>query len=603
MSFFTRTKQPGNSKAEAKRKDVRKQNDKSNIPSESSVDRITQQIMQSFYHVSYLAGAFCVRFGKRVLRRLQAAAKAVKGFGLSIKAKVHKLLVRLQRRAMEPIRRYRVFYAAYQEKLCMARLQNSKEELSRVQRQYLRKIASYAWRATKSVCNVVFPVAAICVLVLTVNHYSNLTFALAVEYNDTQLGYISDETVFEEAQKEVKSRIVYDNYEQPEDAVARFTLSIVDEDQLSDSTEMTNKIIQASGNEITEAYGLYIDDTFYGAATDKDQLLSTLTAMLDSYSTGDPTEEIEFIQPVRVEKGLYPVSSVTNLAQIESDITKEEQQQQTYTVQAGDAPTSIADKVEVPYATIKALNPDIENSLFAGQEILISKAVPVLGVKVIKEETYSEEIPFDIVSTENSSYPTTYKKVTQTGEVGEKEVTAKVTYVDGVEESREIVQTVVVTEPVDQEQVVGTAKPSSGSVSSSTVSGSTGSTTFDGTFIWPVDGGGYVSCALYGYWGHTGMDIAGRPVGTPIRAVAAGVVEVASYRTDYGRYIVINHGNGLKTLYAHNSALYVSVGQTVSQGQQIAALGGTGNVTGPHLHIEFRLNGQVMNPASYIGSR
>lgn len=98
---------------------------------------------------------------------------------------------------------------------------------------------------------------------------------------------------------------------------------------------------------------------------------------------------------------------------------------------------------------------------------------------------------------------------------------------------------------------------------------------------------------------HTGLDIAA-PTGTPISAAAGGTVTYAANKGAYGNFIVINHGNGVQTYYAHCSAINVSVGQTVSQGQNIGAVGSTGNSTGPHLHLEVRVNGVAQNPQNYV---
>lgn len=98
---------------------------------------------------------------------------------------------------------------------------------------------------------------------------------------------------------------------------------------------------------------------------------------------------------------------------------------------------------------------------------------------------------------------------------------------------------------------------------------------------------------------HTGLDIAAS-TGTPIKAVATGTVTQASYQGSYGKLVKIDHGNGLETWYAHTSKMYVSEGETVEAGEVIAAVGSTGNSTGPHLHLEVRINGEHVNPQNYL---
>ena len=98
---------------------------------------------------------------------------------------------------------------------------------------------------------------------------------------------------------------------------------------------------------------------------------------------------------------------------------------------------------------------------------------------------------------------------------------------------------------------------------------------------------------------HTGLDIS-TSKGTGIRAVANGTVIFASYKGSYGNLIIIDHGNGVQSYYAHCNAIYVSVGQSVSTDTVIGAVGSTGNSTGPHLHLELRVNGVPVNPQNYL---
>ena len=98
---------------------------------------------------------------------------------------------------------------------------------------------------------------------------------------------------------------------------------------------------------------------------------------------------------------------------------------------------------------------------------------------------------------------------------------------------------------------------------------------------------------------HKGLDIAATS-GTPIKAVADGTVTFAGYSGAYGYLVKINHGEGFESWYAHASKLYVSSGEMVKAGDSISAVGSTGNSTGPHLHLELRIDGKPVNPQGYI---
>ena len=118
-------------------------------------------------------------------------------------------------------------------------------------------------------------------------------------------------------------------------------------------------------------------------------------------------------------------------------------------------------------------------------------------------------------------------------------------------------------------------------------------------FIWPCDG---VVVSGFGMrWGrmHEGIDI-GCAYGTPNRAAAAGTVIYAGWLGGYGNLVVVDHGNGLSTAYAHASSILVSLGQSVSQGQTVSLVGSTGNSSGPHLHFEVRVNGVAVDPLPYL---
>jgi len=117
-----------------------------------------------------------------------------------------------------------------------------------------------------------------------------------------------------------------------------------------------------------------------------------------------------------------------------------------------------------------------------------------------------------------------------------------------------------------------------------------------GRFVWPT--AGYVTQGYKRY--HLALDIA-RAIGTPVKAADNGFVVAAGWGNDgYGNNIVIDHGNGYQTQYAHLNRIYVKVGQAVGKGTEIGQMGSTGRSTGPHLHFEVRKNGVRVNPLSFL---
>ena len=128
-----------------------------------------------------------------------------------------------------------------------------------------------------------------------------------------------------------------------------------------------------------------------------------------------------------------------------------------------------------------------------------------------------------------------------------------------------------------------------------------------GAMIWPIPGYTQIT-SQYGmrvhpitgaYKLHTGMDV-GAPIGASFVAAGNGIVSKATYNTAYGNMVIIDHGGGVQTLYAHGSEIVVQLGQTVSAGDEVLKVGSTGYSTGPHAHFEIRIDGQTINPVDYL---
>ena len=573
---------------------------KRRMPKHQSLQDMAQNAALKSYRFCYYTGVQLIRYFRRYKKRLFRFAVRTR-LGLQLKMKKRLTLVGRKFRfavndAMRPYRQVQRLQQSQEERLALAEELGPKavrKEKSRIWRESLRLVC----KILGTVFNYVAPVVSFIILVGLIHENTNLQFALEVEYNDKMIGYIEKESDFDESEKIMQSRIVYEEYQPPLDTVPKYTLKVVDEEELSTVNEIADELIAASGNEITEASGLYVDGVFYGAVEDAAPIRALLDSMLDQYRTGSENERVDFVQDVELSKGLYLLSSLVEPEEMEAVLTSEVEGEVTYTVVEGDAPTLISQKMDIPYSQLKALNPGIEESLLVGQEVLISNQVNFLTVKRTVTEVYEEDIPFGTEEVVDANYAKGYQAVRSSGVLGKRLVTADVVYVNGLEEDRTEVDSVVLKEPVDQVVTVGTAEPIQ--VLSSSSGGSAAGSS--GGFIWPVDGG-HVTCGINGYWGHTGMDI-GANRGTVIRAAASGtVVKAVRQYYAYGIHVKISHGNGIYTLYAHMSQLAVSYGDYVQQGQIIGYVGQTGNAYGNHCHFEIIINGRFMDPSKYIGT-
>jgi murein DD-endopeptidase MepM/ murein hydrolase activator NlpD len=254
-----------------------------------------------------------------------------------------------------------------------------------------------------------------------------------------------------------------------------------------------------------------------------------------------------------------------------------------YKIKQGDSIWSIARANDMYVDDIlKANNLKEDDLLQLDQEIVLVKSKPYINVVAKVEGTTTEVIPYETKIITDSSVNNI--KIKSNGANGKKEIAYSVEKINNRIEKKEVISEKIIEQPKDKVMVKGTRVIQVASRSGSGI----------GSMAWPVSG--YISQ----YFGrHTGIDIAGS-IGSPVQAADNGTVTSAGWDGGYGRCIVINHGNGLSTRYAHLSKISVSPGESVSRGQTIGARGSTGNSTGPHLHFEVMSGGSFVNPLNYL---
>lgn len=451
-----------------------------------------------------------------------------------------------------------------------------------------------------TICNYALPVISCIFLFNIVTYASSMAYALKLSVNGDFVGYITDETIFTDAEKIVQQRINYmDNNTETITFVPAYEVDMVGHASTLTQYQLADKLLESMNAEIIEGYGMYIGSSFYGALEDKAAVERTLDSLLDVYRTGAQGETVKFENEISFEPGLYLAESVVSEDSIIRLITSKRSVAAYYTAQEGDSPIAICDKLDMTYDELAALNPGFseDSVIYVGDRFLIDQEEPFLAVTVTRLESYDVPTDYDTEHYEDSTRYVGSFQTYQEGVPGTDRVTANVSYINGVEVRRKEITRITLTDPVTEIIYDGTKPlPDDLPISIQNVG--------LGELYWPVGGadGGHINEMVYGhggYYGHSGIDI-GAPYGTPIIAADSGTVILSQWYYGYGNCIMIQHDNGMVTVYGHCSYLHVGVGERVTQGQQIADVGATGQATGNHLHFEVRFNGVWYNPINYL---
>lgn len=303
---------------------------------------------------------------------------------------------------------------------------------------------------------------------------------------------------------------------------------------------------------------------------------------------GDGLKAMGFGEKVEITEAYVSKYLITSPEEAADQITKESQKNEIYEVQSGDTLSTIANGHGLLVKDVLALNSGMteRTMLHIGDEIIITVPQPELTIMTTEQSTYEEEYFAEVEYVYNDNWYTTKSVTLQEQEAGYHQVTALITKRNGVEQSREMIDEVVIKEPVKKIVEVGTQTPP--------------------TYIKPLSGGRQTSGfgrrkapTKGASTNHRAIDWA-TPTGTAIWASSGGTVSVAGWQSGYGYVVYINHPDGNQTRYGHLSKILVSSGQKVKQGQKIALSGNTGRSTGPHLHFELRVNGTPVNPYNYF---
>jgi len=469
-----------------------------------------------------------------------------------------------------------------------------REKLRLARRSHIRRTGGMS-RAAKWRRKKYYPLAfggAALVIAATAVFVSRYTFGTTVIYEGQALDTVASEL---EAKRvtasiaDITSETLGKTFTFSDSSI-QYTSGLVERSAVVDRAELEEELTDEMGL-VTQGYSLYINDELIGSTQYEGALEGLLDQLKESYISED-TLTVDFVEDVRIAKGYVPTESIMNLGQIAEILNSTKEGEVTYTVVKGDTWSGIANSHGMTTKELLAINPDFDiNRLQIGDELTLSNAVPYLTVMVTERQNYVEDIQYDITYTDDATMYKGDYKVLSKGVYGTADVVADVTYVNGEETERTVISSVTLTEPVTEQRAQGTkARPSWYPT---------------GSFRWPTSGRitsyfGYRNTGIRGAsTNHRGIDIS-VSYGTPIYAADGGVVSFSGYKGAMGYVVIIDHQNGFKTYYEHNSSLLVSAGQTVYKGQQVAKAGRSGVANGVHCHFGIQYNGTYYNPLNYL---
>ncbi len=357
-----------------------------------------------------------------------------------------------------------------------------------------------------------------------------------------------------------------------------------------DSDTVVNKLIYMTDIE-TEAYAVYDGDDVVAIVKDQNDADSLLLQTKDELSQPDKGMTLvssDFVNELSVKPINVLLGSVQSNAAAQEQMINGGEMHTYHITEEGETVESLASLFGVE--AIDVYNEDNSQpvtEIEPGDRVCIRNIVEPVSVEMVEEGRLKEVIEYETIKKETDEYYKGDTVLEQEGRDGRQIFEGTITKVSGVETERHATKKPeILVEKKDKIILVGTAERPK--------------TAATGTFIMPINNY-VVTSEMGGRWGrmHEGMDF-GAPTGTPIYASDGGKIIKANYWSGHGLCVEIDHGNGVITRYSHCSAVMVSIGDLVYQGQHIANVGNTGHSFGSHLHFEVRVNDVPQNPRNYV---
>lgn len=450
-------------------------------------------------------------------------------------------------------------------------------------REFMSKAANYA-----------VPAAAVVVFATVINSASKIDKEVSTSY---VTGQVSVTSVNEETFIAATNELGYAEEISEKSISDTINTTVVNRSvSFEEPYELFDKLVGTDDISLVSSVGIYIDNEFIGAVIDDEEIKVQLDKKLEEIKSDPSVKDAVYKKSIEYREGNYATSMVVDTENILEYINGGTQKSY-YTVEAGDSLIYIAEQHNITFEELMAMNPEITDPdlCVIGTQLAVAcdlDNMPVIVTKTIQETV---SVPYETMTVDTDSLFVGESEVLIDGVCGEAVNTVDIRYEGETEVERTIVSSNVTKEPVAEMLAVGTKQCTNVAVPSSTETVLNG----NGQFMWPVNGG-YISDTFISDRNHKGLDIAAAG-GTAIYAAAAGTVIAAGWNTGgYGYFVMIDHGDGYATLYAHMSKVIATNGATVNCGDLIGEVGTTGDSTGNHLHFEVRYNNVCQNPANYI---
>ncbi|KPU27658.1 hypothetical protein TR13x_03795 [Caloranaerobacter sp. TR13] len=428
---------------------------------------------------------------------------------------------------------------------------------------------------------------------VTVSANQNVT-AFKVSMNNISIGFVKNKDIINNLVNKIKEEIEQiDNTEiYIDNNKFSFTEVSINNNEITPLDTLKKKIIDNLKYEI-ESYCISINDekvVYLSTKEEAQKILDDIKSMYIPDTNNDKIilNSVNIIEDVKIIPVKTSPDKILSYEDTIKYLLNGTTEEKIYEVKKGDNLWTIAKNFKMSVNDIVKANPNINPELIhIGDKINLIVPKPFLTVVADYTKTYEKNILYKVVVKKDPSIYRNIYLVKKNGKLGKKEVTEKIITINGQVDSKEVLSEKVLKEPEIKIVVQGTKRLPEDNLLAAYL----------------PEGKGIVTSRFGMRWGrhHDGIDT-GVPLGTPVYSIMPGVVAYSGWKSGYGKIVIIDHENGYKTYYAHNSKLLVKKGDRVGKRQKIALSGNTGRSTGPHVHFEVHKNGKLLDPIKFLKS-